>query len=673
MKKNITLILFLVLHLCLSAQVAPPQGVNYQAVARNTSGVELQNTPLTVRVGIYTDQSATNQVYEETHGVTTNSFGLFNLVVGHGTQTSTGAFNAISWGNSAYYMKVEIDGGSGFTDMGTTQLMSVPYALYAGVSGNGPTGATGATGITGPTGTNGSTGATGNTGNAGPTGPTGNTGNTGPTGNTGNTGPTGNTGNTGPTGTTGNTGPTGNTGNTGPTGNTGNTGPTGNTGNTGPTGNTGNTGPTGNTGNTGPTGATGATGSFTTNAWGILGNTGTNALTNFFGTTDGADLAFRTNNIEKARLLSGGNFGIGTSNAQQLLTISNASAPIFRMERSNVNAFDWELVADNFGFHINGGADGTGGALTPFFNIDGNGKVGIGITAPTSTFAVGNGTTEKFQVVGSTGSVNFLDPNGSITFPAAQNGNPPEIYMFATGTSNPNRMILAHSPAFPTYGLQYSDASDVFNFLSGGSPVLSVDLGTQRTGILNSTPAYTLDVNGTINTVAFRMPTLPGNNKVLTSNAAGDASWQYPLTPTKFGFLNSVYATNNTSNYSYTPVILTVTPQANGTLNLVGNLYYNFDMNLTSIVDMGFYVSSSAVVPNSSTVFTSPNVTVGYGSAIGTAYGDTPVTILYSMSVVAGTTYYIYIGTLDGGLSTQTNAKMAAPRVIATLNGASGL
>src|ERR1700741_1982627 len=128
---------------------APPQGINYQAVARNTSGAEIPNAPLTVRIGIYTDQSATNQVYEETHAVTTNAFGLFNAVIGQGTQTSAGAFNAILWANSAYYLKVEIDGGSGFTDMGTTQLMSVPYALYAGSSAGGPTGPMGATGAAG--------------------------------------------------------------------------------------------------------------------------------------------------------------------------------------------------------------------------------------------------------------------------------------------------------------------------------------------------------------------------------------------------------------------------------------------------------------------------------------------------------------------------------------------
>ena len=170
---------------------APPQGINYQAVARDASGNELPNTPLTVRMGIYSDAAATILVYEETHPVTTNAFGLFNLVIGQGTQTSPGAFNAILWANSAYYMKVEINGGTGFTDMGTTQLMSVPYALYAGSSAGGPTGPQGTTGLQGPTGATGLTGATGPQGTSGAQGVTGSQGIQGNTGANGATGAAG--------------------------------------------------------------------------------------------------------------------------------------------------------------------------------------------------------------------------------------------------------------------------------------------------------------------------------------------------------------------------------------------------------------------------------------------------------------------------------------------------
>ncbi len=300
-----------------------PQGVNYQAVARNASGTELTNAPLTVRVGVYTDAAATVQVYEETHNVTTNAFGLFNVVIGQGTQTSAGAFNTIQWANSNHFLKVEIDAGSGFVNMGATQLWSVPYALYAGASAGGPTGpagATGATGAAGPTGPSGDPGPTGAAGATGAVGPTGSIGATGPSGDPGPTGAAGTTGATGATGIAGVTGATGLAcwdlngdgindpgedinndgfwnsldcagavgptgaqgiqglqGPSGPTGPTGAQGIQGNVGATGATGATGVQGPTGLTGAVGPTGAVGATGAV--GPTGAVGATGVAGVT----------------------------------------------------------------------------------------------------------------------------------------------------------------------------------------------------------------------------------------------------------------------------------------------------------------------------------------------------------------------------------------------------------
>lgn len=203
----------------LIAQV--PQSFNYQAVARNSAGNELVNQNLLVRFTIRDAQSGGTLLYQETHAKTTNQFGVFTAAVGSGALSiGSPLFSAINWGGGARYLQVEIDitgQGNAFVDMGTSQLLSVPYALYAanggGGSSTGPTGPTGPTGIQGPTGPAGS-------GN-GPTGPTGATGATGATGVTGNTGATGNNGlngATGPTGVTGATGPTGPQGITGPTG-----------------------------------------------------------------------------------------------------------------------------------------------------------------------------------------------------------------------------------------------------------------------------------------------------------------------------------------------------------------------------------------------------------------------------------------------------------------------
>jgi len=207
----------------------------------------------------------------------------------------------VSWGNNPKFLEVDADiNNTGtFIPMGTSQLISVPYALYAAnsaagpigptgrVGATGPTGAAGATGVglPGPTGFAGITGATGVTGSNGITGPTGTglngiTGITGPTGANGTpgiTGPTGGGGNgaSGPTGSIGSTGVTGPTGVNGAPGITGATGIAGAAGPTGLNGLPGITGPSGADGNAGPTGLPGSTGSTgPSGATGITGPTG---------------------------------------------------------------------------------------------------------------------------------------------------------------------------------------------------------------------------------------------------------------------------------------------------------------------------------------------------------------------------------------------------------------
>ncbi|MFM2306567.1 MAG: hypothetical protein RLZZ367_1236 [Bacteroidota bacterium] len=278
MKNYVLLVLALIATVAVNAQA--PQGINYQAVARDASGNVLANVALQVRFSVHDVSAAGTTVYQETHSVTTNNFGLFNAVVGAGTATA-GNFAGIAWANGNKYLEVELNTGNGFIGMGNSQLMSVPYAFYAAASASsvGPTGPTGPQGTQGVQGTQGSIGVTGPQGIAGPQGVQGNTGATGPTGQQGiqgNIGATGIQGITGPTGPTGVgiqgiTGATGNTGpGGGPTGPTGSTGPTGATGpSAGPTGATGNTGNTGVTGITGPTGAQGPTGT-----QGITGPTG---------------------------------------------------------------------------------------------------------------------------------------------------------------------------------------------------------------------------------------------------------------------------------------------------------------------------------------------------------------------------------------------------------------
>ena len=109
-----------------------PQGIPYQAIARNASGVAISNTAVKVRFSIR-DSIATGPVrYQETHSPTTSALGLFSVNVGMGTVVS-GTFSGINWGKNAKFLQVELDpaGGTSYTNLGTTQMMSVPYALQA--------------------------------------------------------------------------------------------------------------------------------------------------------------------------------------------------------------------------------------------------------------------------------------------------------------------------------------------------------------------------------------------------------------------------------------------------------------------------------------------------------------------------------------------------------------
>jgi uncharacterized protein (TIGR02145 family) len=115
-----------------SLQAQAPQGIAYQAIARNASGVAIANTAVKVRFSIR-DSIATGAIkYQETHNPTTSALGLFSVNVGMGTVLG-GSFSGINWGKNAKFLQVELNttGGTTYTDLGTTQMMSVPYALLA--------------------------------------------------------------------------------------------------------------------------------------------------------------------------------------------------------------------------------------------------------------------------------------------------------------------------------------------------------------------------------------------------------------------------------------------------------------------------------------------------------------------------------------------------------------
>jgi hypothetical protein len=135
MKKLFTL-LALVLTLITFAQA--PQGFNYQATVRNSAGALIVNQNVNFKFNIMLNSATSLPVFSETHMVPTDDLGQVNLVIGTGTAT-TGTFSTINWGTGNYYLGIELNTGAGYVAMGTTQLLSVPYALYANSSGNAQT------------------------------------------------------------------------------------------------------------------------------------------------------------------------------------------------------------------------------------------------------------------------------------------------------------------------------------------------------------------------------------------------------------------------------------------------------------------------------------------------------------------------------------------------------
>ena len=155
MKKIYILLSFCLIHFITQAQA--PQGIPYQSVIRNGSGALMINQATHIRFSIHDSTALGTIVYQESHTSTTSNLGMVILSIGQGTP-SIGSFSTINWGSGAKFMQVELDasGGNNYIDLGTQQMMSVPYALYAATAGNaliGPQGPTGPHGPTGATGT----------------------------------------------------------------------------------------------------------------------------------------------------------------------------------------------------------------------------------------------------------------------------------------------------------------------------------------------------------------------------------------------------------------------------------------------------------------------------------------------------------------------------------------
>jgi hypothetical protein len=143
MKQTLLLVLSGFLTLASLGQV--PGQINYQGVARNVVGNVLPNQNISLRLSIHEGSASGTIVYQETRNIKTNLFGLFNLAIGSaGADNVHGSLGTVDWSSSNLkYLQVEMDpaGRNAFIDMGTSQLLTVPYAFYA--SAARPTGAAG--------------------------------------------------------------------------------------------------------------------------------------------------------------------------------------------------------------------------------------------------------------------------------------------------------------------------------------------------------------------------------------------------------------------------------------------------------------------------------------------------------------------------------------------------
>lgn len=120
----------------LQAQDKMPQAVSYQAVARDAQGKVVAQKPIGIQVEILKGSTTGTVVFSETHSPTSSKTGTVNLLIGQGTR-KTGTFSSVDWGADTYYLQLSMDltGGSNYEKVSTTQMLPVPYALYAAKAG----------------------------------------------------------------------------------------------------------------------------------------------------------------------------------------------------------------------------------------------------------------------------------------------------------------------------------------------------------------------------------------------------------------------------------------------------------------------------------------------------------------------------------------------------------
>lgn len=138
MNKQVVFFVLLLIMIPIFSFSQAPSNFKYQAVIRDNAGAIIANEQVVLRFSIIEGNALGATIYREEHQETTSQFGLVNLSIGTGLVLA-GDYYAIDWGGDNHFFKLELSRpsqGAGFVDMGTVELMSVPYAIYAREAGN---------------------------------------------------------------------------------------------------------------------------------------------------------------------------------------------------------------------------------------------------------------------------------------------------------------------------------------------------------------------------------------------------------------------------------------------------------------------------------------------------------------------------------------------------------
>jgi hypothetical protein len=448
-----------------------PQKMSYQAVIRNNSNALVTSTAVGMQISILQGSATGTNVYTETQTPTSNTNGLVTLEIGAGTVVS-GSFATINWASGLYFIKTETDpsGGTTYSITGTSQLLSVPYALYAETSGTpGIAGTTGATGIAGSNGADGIIGATGTTGAAGIVGTTG---------------------------------------------------ADGIVGSTGATGVDGIVGSTGATGSVGATGADGIVG--TTGSTGILQSGSVAGNTTYW---DGSSWITNNSNIYN----NGDNVGIGTTTTSAKLHIGNGTrfvastdASIFLQSGNGLgSARDWKIyvpmTAGYLAFRDMGFDNLNNGMATDAMVIQyGTGNVGIGTTSPNATAKLhvdlGASITNGILVTGTYNATSTTPNLGAGSRMMFYPGKSAFRAGYVDGTEWDNANVGFYSTAMGAYNIasgQYSTAMGATTIASG---ITSTAMGAIATASGNNSIAMGNYISTNLKPGAF----IIGDNSAIT-------------------------------------------------------------------------------------------------------------------------------------------------------------